>query len=428
MSSLGSKSFSYNKIRNGTEFNVSAPGKVILHGEHSVVYGKLAIAASLGLRTRINLVEIDSPDSLVFKIVPMDFEHIFSLKDIEKLLLTESPAISSDDSKFNWENPKMIEHQSQLRIVETALDATLQSHRSGRYETALKSIKCLFYFISGILSSTVVKLKPLLICVDSDLKMGAGTGSSASFSVALATTLIHYLKLATLDLDNVSKKNFKPSSWTLEEIERLDGLSDRQLKAICTWAFCGENLFHGTPSGLDNTICTYGNMVKFRRGEQPTILKLSNASFDVLLIDTHVARETFKLVARVAKLREAFPALVSHILDAMEDLTTRAADLIVGIDGATETPLDDFHDLATLVQMNHGLLCALGVSHQKLEEVIMILEKHDLKGKLTGAGGGGFAIALLPPDYDPEEVVRKLNERDFGVMCTKLGGEGVKIE
>ena len=34
---------------------VSAPGKVILHGEHAVVYGKTAIAVSVGLRTTMDI-------------------------------------------------------------------------------------------------------------------------------------------------------------------------------------------------------------------------------------------------------------------------------------------------------------------------------------------------------------------------------------
>lgn len=43
----------------GVTLAVSAPGKVILHGEHSVVFGKLAIAGSLDLRTKIKLIEVE---------------------------------------------------------------------------------------------------------------------------------------------------------------------------------------------------------------------------------------------------------------------------------------------------------------------------------------------------------------------------------
>jgi len=47
--------------------------------------------------------------------------------------------------------------------------------------------------------------------------------------------------------------------------------------------------------------------------------------------------------------------------------------------------------------MNHHLLNVLGVGHQSLDAVCSIAGRHGLHAKLTGAGGGGCAFAVIPP-------------------------------
>ena len=61
-----------------SKMTVSAPSKVILHGEHAVVFGKTAVAAALDLRTRMtlkphnDLVVVKFPDLGISQSWPLD--------------------------------------------------------------------------------------------------------------------------------------------------------------------------------------------------------------------------------------------------------------------------------------------------------------------------------------------------------------------
>lgn len=47
--------------------------------------------------------------------------------------------------------------------------------------------------------------------------------------------------------------------------------------------------------------------------------------------------------------------------------------------------------------MNQQLLNAVGVGHKTLNQVCGIAQERGMGAKLTGAGGGGCAIVLIPP-------------------------------
>lgn len=82
----------------------------------------------------------------------------------------------------------------------------------------------------------------------STIPIGAGLGSSASISVCLSTAL--QMQHGTLTT---------PFTGMLESETRL------QTKRINNWAYVGEMLIHGNPSGVDNTVSVQGKAVFFKR-------------------------------------------------------------------------------------------------------------------------------------------------------------------
>lgn len=196
----------------------------------------------------------------------------------------------------------------------------------------------------------------------SALPVGAGLGSSAAYSVSLASALLYTHAHVPL-----------PTSSTIDA--SVAGVINR-------WAFVGEQILHGTPSGVDNTVSTYGGALGYRKPSSQDRLT-SFAALDFLVTDTRVSRDTRALVAGVAARKAVEPDFIQSLLDEIEGVTLEAEQ--------------SFDHLGPLMARCHRLLCALGVGHASLETVCTLAAGEGVMSKLTGAGGGGCAISLLPP-------------------------------
>jgi mevalonate kinase len=85
--------------------------------------------------------------------------------------------------------------------------------------------------------------KGFKLTLRSFLPIGGGLGSSASYSTALASTLLIYYN-------------------HLNDLE-----SQESLEKVNQWALISEKIIHGNPSGIDNTITVYGGALLYAKGQ-----------------------------------------------------------------------------------------------------------------------------------------------------------------
>ncbi|KAJ1728303.1 Mevalonate kinase [Coemansia biformis] len=362
--------------RDTRPFVVSAPGKVIMFGEHAVVYGKSAIAGSVDMRAYA-LVTPSSGHSVRLVLPDIDVDVEFDVRQLPRL------------------RPGDLAHPGD---VETLLAEGIDVPE-GPGRTAVLA----FVYLYGSLVAEAGALG-FTMCVRSLLPVGAGLGSSASFNVVLSAALLQM----TGQLQG-------------------EGATEEDRRLINSWAFQGEQVAHGTPSGIDNSVATYGGFLEYTKGHGPAPLHSTHA-LRVIITNTNVPRSTKALVAGVRALRDAHPAVVDSILDAIHNISVTAATLFQAPEEAAGGELErQLHDV---IRMNHGLLSALGVGHPSLERVRDIAAGHQMASKLTGAGGGGCALTLVPRDAPKGAAARVAAEMaDEGFCCHQavVGGAGVAI-
>lgn len=374
---------------------ISAPGKVILHGEHAVVYGKTALATSLDLRCYLILKKTED----------------------KKVTLHLPEFIPNSSLREEWalEELKLLPgHKQQDQLLRKLADI-------GDHE-ALPSIpsmtKLVFlYLLIRIFEERIKDFSGLAATVISNLPAGSGLGSSAAYSVCLSAGFLTMCGLVSTPTENLTSMKTSPkeaSTWkqiqalleTAAGIETSVGnwassWKKKDLEVINKWGMEAEKLIHGTPSGIDNSISTFGGAISFKAGEITHLQRMPRIR--ILLINTRVPRSTKKMVAEVREKYNRFTSVVSPILEAIENISLTAQHLLLELGYAQQekTKVEVkgiFSSLEELFSLNHHLLNTLGVGHPAIEKACGVAASLGLSAKLTGGGGGGCIVAILPPD------------------------------
>jgi mevalonate kinase len=106
------------------------------------------------------------------------------------------------------------------------------------------------------------------------------------------------------------------------------------------------------------------------------------------------AGDTGKLVADVRALRDQYE-FVAETVEAIGDIVSTGQALLADADPDAEPSDRLVSELGDLMNINHGLLSALGVSSRSLDTMVWAAREAGAEGaKLTGAGGGGCIVAL----------------------------------
>lgn len=305
----------------------TAPGKIILVGEHAVVYGRPAIAVPVWERVATATITNGPPNS----------GCCIAAKDIDRTLLL---AQATDDE------PLALATRMALAQLDLPANPDWQ------------------------------------IDLTSQLPIASGLGSGAALSAALVKAIYAHVG----------------QSISPEQVSRV--------------VYASEQLYHGTPSGIDNTVIAHGTPIWFVKGEAPTAF-VPKESFTIVIADSGITAPTKETVGDVRKGWQAKPTHYEAWFDAIGNIVQQTRDAI---------EMGTVVGLGGLFQQNQSILHQLGVSSAPLERLIDVAQRAgSLGAKLSGGGRGGNIIALVTAETVDAVTSSLTNAGVRQLITTQIG-------
>ncbi len=222
----------------------------------------------------------------------------------------------------------------------------------------------------------------LEIVLKGDLRAASGVGASAASCAAIARAIADEFGMEITD-------------------ERINEI-----------AYEGEKGYHGTPSGIDNTVATFGGLVWFEKGKKMERLQIDKP-VEVVMGDTGIVANTKKAVAGVRERKEKYPEKYKRIFERANELVHEARDALLHL---------DWKAVGEHMDKNHELLQEIEVSSKELDFLVELAKENGAYGaKMTGGGLGGYMVALTPGKELQENVARAIEKEGFYALRTRIG-------
>jgi mevalonate kinase len=171
----------------------------------------------------------------------------------------------------------------------------------------------------------------------------------------------------------------------------------------------------GAASPTDTFVSTFGGVV-----EIPSRKRLDILDCGIVIGNTNkgaTPKKTAKLVKQVAALKEEYPEVINPIIKTIGSFAKKG-ELLVSE--------KDYASLGKLMNVNHGLLDALGVGTPELSALVYAARSAGAFGaKITGAGGGGCMVALAD---SPRNVASAIEKAGGRAIMTRVTADGVVQE
>lgn len=348
--------------------------KVILFGEHSVVYGHSAVALPLkNLRMRATVIADDCESALPASNLKLGTQSPQTQSSQTQSPQTESPQTESPQT----ESPLPLDS----RITLSCLGFTGKlSEIPPRFSSIRAAIHAALEFAGWNGES-------LHVTTESDFPPERGLGSSAASAGAVIRAILDYYKIRA---------------------------SEDEIFALTQSA---ERVAHGRSSGLDATATSASWPVRFKRGEFSRMDICMRAW--LVLADSGCKGMTRETVEALRAKLDAHPGEVGAQLDDLGAIAVEAED---------DLALGRAENMGARMNRAHKILADLGVSTPQLDKLVRAACEHGALGaKLTGGGGGGCVIALANSADAAERVSAALrNAGACGTWIVDIGGDSAQ--